>query len=44
MISSSFGGRLGFSEEGAAGVRFRIVSKITADVLPLNAGWPVDIS
>src|ERR1700722_911310 len=44
MISYNFGGMLGFKDDGAGGVRFKIASKITAEVLPANAGWPVAIS
>ena len=44
MISSSFGATLGFKEDGAAGVRFKIASKMTAEVFPLNAACPAAIS
>src|SRR2546426_1483797 len=44
MISSSFGGTSEFSLTGATGARFRIASKITADVSPRKGTAPVDIS
>src|SRR5277367_4097293 len=44
MISSSFGGRFGFNVDGASGERFKMASKITAEVFPTNAARPVPIS
>ena len=44
MISSSFGGTFAFSSTGDAGARFRIPSKISAEVFPPKATLPVAIS
>ncbi len=35
---------VGFRRAGGVGVRFKIASKITPEVFPVNARWPVDIS
>ena len=44
MISSSLGGRSGFKRSGEAGVRFRMESKMTAEVSPRKGSEPVHIS
>ena len=44
MMRSSSAGRLGFSRTGAVGARFRMASKITAEVLPMKGWRPVAIS
>ena len=44
MMRSSSGEIEGFNRIGAIGVRFRMASKITAGVFPVNAGRPVAIS
>src|SRR5438477_12825704 len=43
MISSSFSGSVGLMRIGAIGARFRMLSKITADVSPVKATFPVAI-
>ena len=44
MMSISLAGTALFRRMGDSGVRFRIASKITADVLPSNGWRPVAIS
>ena len=44
MISSSRGGKSGFTLLGGSGARFRMASKITPDVSPRYGGRPVAIS
>src|SRR5258708_4743730 len=44
MISSNLGGRSGLSRKGRKGGRFRMASKITAEVSPRNGMAPVAIS
>ena len=44
MMRSSSAGSSGFSRTGETGARFRIASKMTADVGPGNGCRPVAIS
>ena len=44
MMRSSSKGKEGFSRTGAVGARFRMASKITAEVFPVKGWRPVDIS
>ena len=44
MMSSSLGGRSGFRRSGGAGARFRIASKIVAELSPRKGSVPVAIS